>query len=81
MAHENLIYEKSDGVAKIIINRPQVMNALNQMVLSEIKIALQEAGKDDGVGVVVLTGAGRASSAGCLTQAIRRASFKLENIV
>ena len=57
------------------------MNALNRMGLSEIKIALQEAGKDEDVGVAVLTGAGRAFSAGCLTQAIRRTSFKLENIV
>lgn len=64
MVYENLIYKKEDGIAKITINRPGVMNALSPAVLLEIKAALQEAGKSDDVGVVVLTGAGRAFSAG-----------------
>ena len=64
MKYENLIYEKDEGIAKITINRPKVMNALSPAVLSEIKVAMQEASKDDDVRVVVLTGAGRAFSAG-----------------
>ena len=64
MVYESLTYEKGNGVAKITINRPEVMNALSASVLSEIKAALQEAEKDGDVGVVVLTGAGRAFSAG-----------------
>jgi len=56
MAYENLIYKKEGGVAKITINRPKVMNAISPALLSEIKAAVQEAGKDDDVGVVVLTG-------------------------
>ena len=64
MVYENLIYEKEGGVAKITINRPKVMNALSPAVLSEMKAAIQESGRDDDVGVVVLTGAGRAFSAG-----------------
>ena len=64
MKYENLMYEKDEGIAKITINRPKVMNALSPVVLSEIKTALQEASKDDDVRVVVLTGAGRAYSAG-----------------
>jgi len=64
MKYENLMYEKDEGIAKITINRPKVMNALSPAVLSEIKAALQEASKDDDVRVVVLTGAGRAYSAG-----------------
>ena len=64
MKYENVMYEKDEGIAKITINRPKVMNALSPAVLSEIKVAMQEASKDDDVRVVVLTGAGRAFSAG-----------------
>ena len=64
MSYENLIYEKEDGIAKITINRPKVLNALNIAVLSELKAAVERAGNEDDVGTVVLTGAGRAFSAG-----------------
>ena len=64
MAYENLIYRKEGNVARITINRPEVMNALSPALLLEIKAATEEVGKDDDVGVVVLTGAGRAFSAG-----------------
>ena len=64
MGYENLIYQKEGGIAKITINRPEVMNAISPALLSEIKAALEEAEKDDEVGVVVLTGEGRAFSAG-----------------
>jgi enoyl-CoA hydratase/carnithine racemase len=64
MVHENIIYQKEEGVAKIIMNRPAVMNALSPAVLLELKAAVEEAGKDDDVWVIVLTGAGRAFSAG-----------------
>ena len=64
MAYENLIYEKKDGVARITINRPAVMNAITPTLLAEMKAAVQEAGKDSEVKVIVLTGAGRAFSAG-----------------
>jgi len=64
MAYENLIYEKKDGVAKITINRPAVMNAITPTLLAEMKAAVLEAGKGDEVKVIVLTGAGRAFSAG-----------------
>ncbi len=64
MVYENIIYQKENSIAKITINRPKVMNALNPVVLSEIKAAIEEAGEDSEVGVIVLTGAGRAFSAG-----------------
>jgi enoyl-CoA hydratase/carnithine racemase len=64
MVRENVIYQKEDGVAKIIMNRPAVMNALSPAALLELKAVMEEAGKDDDVWVIVLTGAGRAFSAG-----------------
>jgi len=71
MAYENLIYEKEGGVARITINRPKVMNALSPALLLEVKAAVQEAGKDDDVRVIVLTGAGRAFSAGADLNSMR----------
>ena len=64
MAYENLIYEKKEGAARITINRPSVMNAITPALLTELKAAVLDAGKDDDVKVIVLTGAGRAFSAG-----------------
>jgi len=64
VAYENIIYEKKDGVARITINRPAVMNAITPTLLAEMKAAVLDAGKDNEVKVILLTGAGRAFSAG-----------------
>jgi len=64
MAYANLIYEKHGGIARITIDRPKVMNALSPAALSELKLAMDEASSDDDIRIVVLTGAGRAFSAG-----------------
>lgn len=57
-AFENLIYEKKEGVAKITLNRPEVLNAINMKMASEMNVALKEAEKDSDVKVVVLRGSG-----------------------
>lgn len=65
MAYETILYEKSDGIGTITLNRPEVLNALNTKLREELAEALDDAKKDPAVGVVVLTGAGqRAFSAG-----------------
>jgi len=65
MQFANIIYEKKDGVAWIIINRPQVMNALDIESRKEMLAALQDAESDETVKAVILTGAGdKAFSAG-----------------
>jgi len=65
MQFANIIYEKKDGVAWIIINRPQVMNALDIESRKEMLAALQDAESDETVRAVILTGAGdKAFSAG-----------------
>lgn len=64
MPYDYILYETYNGVAKITFNRPQALNALNPEMLKEAKTAVDEAGRDDEVGVVLLTGAGRAFSAG-----------------
>src|SRR5580765_8865553 len=51
-------YERSDGIAKITIDRPEVRNAFRPETLIEISDALDRAREDSEVGVIVLTGEG-----------------------
>ncbi len=65
MEFKNIIYEKKDNVAWITLNRPEVLNAQNDTVRSELASAVMEARHDDEMKVVVITGAGeKAFSAG-----------------
>jgi len=60
-----MIYEKSEGIATIILNRPEALNAFSREVVEEIIHALDDVRNDENVRVVVLTGAGeKAFSAG-----------------
>lgn len=61
---EIINYERRDAVAVITLNRPDSMNAFTTELRAELASALQRAGDDDGVRVVVLTGEGRCFSAG-----------------
>jgi enoyl-CoA hydratase/carnithine racemase len=71
MSLESIILEKREGIAKITLNRPQALNALSEQIFLEITAALEDIAKDESVGVVVITGAGRAFSAGNDIKAIR----------
>ncbi|OGH99518.1 MAG: hypothetical protein A2104_02505 [Candidatus Melainabacteria bacterium GWF2_32_7] len=53
-----IIYDKSDWIATITINRPQVYNAYSLVTLQEMIQALQDAIWDDDIAVIVITGAG-----------------------
>ncbi len=57
----NILYEKSDDVAVLTVNRPQSLNALSRATLVEIDAAIQEAAADDAVRGVIITGAGEKS--------------------
>ena len=63
-AYENLLYEKQRNGLLITLNRPEAMNALSQGLRNEIDAALEEAKQDPDIRAVVITGAGRAFSAG-----------------
>ncbi len=64
MAYETLLTEVDGQVGIITLNRPDALNALNSKLCAELIDALAAWEKDDGVGCVVLTGAGRAFAAG-----------------
>jgi enoyl-CoA hydratase len=53
-----VLYEIKDGIAYITMNRPKVMNALNQKTFAELRSALERAQNDGAVRGVILTGAG-----------------------
>jgi enoyl-CoA hydratase/carnithine racemase len=55
---KEVLYAKSGGIARVTINRPDRFNAYSTECLKELAAALQDAAFDDGVGVIVLTGAG-----------------------
>ncbi len=64
MSYSDIIYSKEDGIAIITLNRPETMNALTDKMREEWQAALEDAREDDKVKVVIVTGAGRAFSAG-----------------
>lgn len=65
MAYEFIVYEKSDRIARLTINRPEVMNALHPPANAEMRSAFEDFRDDEDAWVLILTGAGdRAFSAG-----------------
>jgi enoyl-CoA hydratase len=59
-----VLYEASDGIATITLNRPEKRNALNSEVLALLPRLMQRAEADDAVDVIILTGADPAFCAG-----------------
>lgn len=53
-----LLVEKENGIATVTVNRPKVLNALNDEVFAELKIAFEMMVDDNDVKVVIITGAG-----------------------
>jgi enoyl-CoA hydratase/carnithine racemase len=55
---ERIVYEKRSAIAYITLNRPKVLNALNQATFTELGMAFEDAKADTAVLGVILTGAG-----------------------
>lgn len=55
---ENIELEKEIGLATITLNRPEKLNLLNKRMINEIGKVVEELGRDEGIRVVVITGAG-----------------------
>ena len=64
MEYKNIIFEKKDGIGYVTVNRPEVLNALNDSVIEELDSVFRAIDRDDEVRVVIITGAGRAFVAG-----------------
>lgn len=64
MDFQDIIYDVSEGIATITLNRPDKMNAFTGRMMHEIISALDLTDSDDNVKAVIFTGAGRAFCAG-----------------
>ena len=63
MTYQNIVLEKENQIGFITINRPEVLNALNDLTVAEILSAFSELENDQEIGVIVFTGAGEKSFA------------------
>jgi 2-ketocyclohexanecarboxyl-CoA hydrolase len=64
MTYEDILYDEADGVATITFNRPDRLNAFRLGTYEEVIDALNRAGWNPEIGVIVLTGAGKAFTVG-----------------
>ena len=64
MSYDHILYDVSDGIATITLNRPNAYNALNEQLAREFHDAVIASSDDDAARVVVVTGSGRAFCAG-----------------
>src|SRR6202021_398308 len=58
LALANVLYEKKGSIAYVTVNRPKVLNALNQPTWTDLQAAFEDAKADASVQGVILTGAG-----------------------
>ncbi|MCF0061776.1 enoyl-CoA hydratase [Dyadobacter chenwenxiniae] len=56
--YQHLLFENTNGVARITLNRPQVYHALSPALISEITVAIKAAENDESVRVLIITGEG-----------------------
>src|SRR5207248_4702322 len=61
---QNMLVEQDENVVTLTMNRPDVLNAINTLMLQELTEAVEAAAQDETIRCVVLAGAGRAFGAG-----------------
>ena len=64
MTYETVLYEVADRICTITLNRPEKLNAWTRQMHLDLRDAMQNAGTDDAVRAIILTGAGRGFCAG-----------------
>lgn len=64
MEYETILVDQNAGIATITLNRPAKLNAFNDQMIAETTRAFKDAGRDNTIRCVVITGAGRGFSSG-----------------
>ncbi len=64
MSYETILFDLTDGVATITLNRPDTLNAFNDTMIRETTHAFKQAARNRDIRCVVITGAGRGFSSG-----------------
>jgi enoyl-CoA hydratase len=73
--HECVLYREEDGVAWVTLNRPEVLNAINDELLDQLEETIDRVEKDSHIHAILITGAGdKAFSAGADIQFLNQAS-------
>ena len=72
--YKSILYEEKGPVRLITLNRPEALNAIGEGMEEELHEALDVAEADDSARVIIITGAGRAFSAGYDMSAVREAA-------
>ena len=67
-----ILYSVNDAVARIVLNRPEKRNALNDELIAEIKRGLREATGDETVRAIVISGAGKDFCSGADLSALQK---------
>jgi 2-(1,2-epoxy-1,2-dihydrophenyl)acetyl-CoA isomerase len=64
MENSDVLFQASSGIARLTLNRPEVLNSINRPLSGLLWDLLDQCAEDPNVGVILLTGAGRAFCAG-----------------
>jgi methylglutaconyl-CoA hydratase len=72
--YQKILYSVDGSIARITLNRPDKRNALDDVIVSEFKDALRSTTADDGVRVVLVTGAGKDFCSGADLASLQRIS-------
>ncbi len=64
MSYNTILYDVEDGILTLTLNRPEILNAYNREMQSEMLDAFDRADADDDVRAIIVTGAGRGFCAG-----------------
>src|SRR5947207_9631832 len=72
--YQKVVYSVEESIARITLNRPDKRNALDDEMVSEFKDALEAAGRDQSVRVVLVSGAGKDFCSGADLASLQRIS-------
>ena len=64
MKYKTIETHKENDVVTVLLNRPDVHNAMNEQLMKELTTCFKELTNDDGVRIVILTGKGKSFCAG-----------------
>jgi len=75
MSYETVLFEVSDRIATLTLNRPERLNAFNQQMKDDLRQAWQRVKDDPEIWVAIITGAGRGFSSGADVQSLDSGGF------
>lgn len=79
MTNQDILIEKEDGIATVILNRPNVKNALSMEMFKRFKDIIEGFREDNGIRVVIITGAGDAFCSGADLACVQKDSSFVRN--